>query len=82
MYGVVKALIHRRLHPAIPLADAHDLGDLPRHVVRDAELLELALLMELVHSTQRVLVRCLAVRAVQVPHVDGAGGGEDSVKRW
>ena len=79
---VVHALVHGRLHPAIGAADPDDLSDLPGHEVGDPEALELALLVELVDRAQRLFVGRLAVRAVQVPHVEGAvradvdGGGE------
>ena len=43
-----------------------------RVVVGDAEALELALLVELVDGAQGLFVRRGAVRAVEVPHVDGA----------
>ena len=81
-------MVHSRLNPAVITADHHDLRDLPsglpvsRHaqivtlharvVVTNAEALELALLVELVDSAQGLFVRRGAVRAVEVPHVDGA----------
>ena len=43
-----------------------------RHVVGDAEALELALLVELVDRLQGHLVRCAAIRPVEVPHVERA----------
>ena len=69
---VVEALVRCGLHPAIGAADPNDLGDLPGHVVGDPEALELALLVELVDRAQGLFVRRGAVRAVEVPHVDGA----------
>ena len=69
---IVDALVHSRLHPAIGAADPHDLGDLPGHIVGDSKALELALLVELVDGAQGLFVGRSAVRAVEVPHVDGA----------
>ena len=69
---VVDALVNSRLHPAIGAADPNDLGDLPGHVVGDSKALELALLVELVDGAQGLFVGRGAVRAVEVPHVDGA----------
>ena len=43
-----------------------------RVVVGDAEALELALLVELVDGAQGLFVGRGTVRAVEVPHVDGA----------
>ena len=72
VHSVVDALVRARLDVPVLAADRDDLGDLPRHVVADPEALELALLVELVHGLQRDLVRRRAVRAVQVPHIEGA----------
>lgn len=73
--SVVDALVRRRLDPAVLPADLDHLGDLPGHVVADAEALELALLVELVHGPKGLLVRCGAVGAVQVPHLERAARG-------
>ena len=72
MNCVVDALVHRGLDVSIPLADLADLGDLPGHVVTDAETLELAFLVEIVDCLERHFVWRRAVRAVEVPHVDRA----------
>ena len=69
---VVDALVRRRLDVPVLAADVHDLRDLPCHVVRDTEPLELALLVQLAHRLERVREGRCAVRAVQVPHVDRA----------
>ena len=67
---IVNALVRRRLDVPILAADAHHLRDLPRHVVRDAEAPELALLVQLVDRLERHLERRRAVGAVQVEDVN------------
>ena len=50
-----------------------------RHVVGDAEALELALFVELVDRLHRHLVRDAAIRPVEVPHVDRAVSPVNSI---
>lgn len=72
MNGIVYALVHRRHHIVILLADSNDFRDLPRKVVAEAPPAELALLVQLVDRLERHLVWRRPVGRVQVPEVDRA----------
>ena len=67
---VVVNLVHRRQHPALRSALVVHLNHLPSREVRQSELGEEPLLVELVARAQRVLEHCALVGLVQVEDVD------------
>ncbi len=67
---MVMSFIDGRFDPAVLFADLADLRNLPRHVVAQAEPIEVAFAMELVHRAEGVLEWVLAVRPVQIEHLD------------
>lgn len=68
--GVILALVNTRLDQAVALADMHNLLDLVGAIVAEAEPLELALPVRVVHGAARDLKRRVAVGGMQVQHMD------------
>ena len=68
--GVADALVDGRFDPAVCFAYLADRCHLPSHVIRYRELVEEALLMQLIDFSQGVDVGSGPIRSVQVPHID------------
>lgn len=68
--GIISPLIHSRLDQALSLANLHDILHLLGGIVADAESVELALSMGLVHGSAGDFERRRPVRGVQVHDVD------------
>jgi hypothetical protein len=58
---------------SIGLAYLADSGYLPGHVVADTKTVKVAFVVEVVHLAQGILKWRLAVRTMEVPHVDLSG---------
>jgi hypothetical protein len=66
---VVHRLVYGRFHPTALVSNVPDLSDLPRRIVRQPQLHELALLVHIINSLQRLLEGNAAIRCVQVEDV-------------
>ena len=67
---IVHRLIDGRLHPSTLLADVVHLRNLPSSEVRQTQIDELALFVQLIHSTERLLEWHGMVRRMQIEDVN------------
>jgi hypothetical protein len=64
------SLINRRPNPIVILAMHHYLRDLERREIRQTQLHELPLLVQLIELLQRLLERHAPVRSMEVEDID------------